>query len=169
MDMATKPSTLYLIILAGIGSALLSPFVVNGMPIAILAIPFALLASHLYGINEGIVVGIVSSVLAGVLIADVGNWNIVIYALASGVTVFALETIYPKQKNTLYFLLFAGIGALLVEVLHDIYVGDSLLLRSEHFLGTNPAAGIRLVFTVLATGVLLSFYDSGSKAAPAKK
>lgn len=163
--MADKPSTLYLVVLAGIGSALLSPLTVQGMPIAILVIPFALLASYLYSAQDGMVVGIASSVLAGVLIADAGNWDIVIYALAAGLTVFALDTFYPKQKNTPYFLLFAGVGALLVEVLHDVYTGDSLLLRSEHFLGTNPAAGIRMVFNVLATAVLLSFYDAGTASA----
>ena len=68
--MAEKPSLLMLSVLAGVGTALLSPLSVNGLPIVVLVIPFAIIASILYNAESGIVVGVAVSALSALLVSS---------------------------------------------------------------------------------------------------
>lgn len=153
--MSEKPTLLFLTILAGVGTGLLSPLNVNGTPVLVLVIPFAIIASILYHAEAGIVVGISASVLSGILVNGIEFWGIVSYALASAVTVLAFDAVYPKQKTELAAVLFAALGVLIYEFLNELYLRETILFRPEIFSGTNPVLGIQIVSSVLVTGVLL--------------
>ena len=81
--MDTKPSPLFLIILAGLGTALLSPINANGTPIFVLAIPFAILATILYTKEDGIMVGVGASAAGALLLQSMEFWDMISYALAA--------------------------------------------------------------------------------------
>ena len=80
--MDTKPSPLFLIILAGLGTALLSPINANGT-IFVLAIPFAILATILYTKEDGIMVGVGASAAGALLLQSMEFWDMISYALAA--------------------------------------------------------------------------------------
>lgn len=155
--MSEKPTPLFLIVLAGIGTGLLSPLNVNGTPVLVLVIPFAILTTLLYNAETGIQVGVGASILSGLLVHALGLWNVVAYALAATTTILAYDAIYPKQKNELNAALFAVLGVLLYEFFRELYLRENMLFRPELFLGTNPTLGVQIVGSVLVMGVL--FYQ----------
>jgi hypothetical protein len=155
--MSEKPTPLFLIVLAGIGTGLLSPLNVNGTPILVLVIPFTILAIVLYNAETAIQVGIGASILSGLFVHALGLWDTVAYALASTTTILAYDAIYPKQKNELNAALFAVLGVLLYEFFSELYTKENILFRPELFLGTNPVLGVQIVASVLVMGVL--FYQ----------
>ncbi len=163
--MDTKPSPLFLVVLAGLGTALLSPLNANGTPIFVLVIPFAIVATALYHTEIGIVVGAGSSILSGVLVHSLEFWNMVSYALAAAVIILAYDAIFTKKKNEISALLFAVLGTLVYEFINELSTRQTTLFRPEIFLGTNPVLGLQIVANVFATGILLSFYHSEKSTA----
>ncbi|MBM3282166.1 MAG: hypothetical protein FJY86_02390 [Candidatus Diapherotrites archaeon] len=155
--MSEKPTPLFLIVLAGIGTGLLSPLNVNGTPVLVLVVPFAILTALLYNAETAIQVGIGASILSGIFVHALGLWSIVAYALAATTTILAYDAIYPKQKNELNASLFAVLGVLLYEFFHELYTRENMLFRPEIFMGTNPVLGIQIVGSVLVAGIL--FYQ----------
>ena len=157
--MSEKPSPLFLIVLAGIGTGLLSPLNVNGIPVLVLVIPFAIIATRLHNAEAGIVVGVGASVLSGVLVHTIEFWNMVSYALAAAITILIYDAIYPKQKNDVSSLLFAALGVLVYEFMNELYLRETILFRPEIFSGTHPVLGIQLVASVIVTGLLLYHWN----------
>ncbi|MEK6821333.1 MAG: hypothetical protein AABY11_02960, partial [archaeon] len=145
--MGEKPSGLFLSLLAGVGTAVLSPFEVNGMPIALLAIPFAVLAGKWHGIENGIVVGVAGSVIAGVLTQSIGNEGIISMIIGSSLAVWGNEFV-GKIKDSEVFIRggFIVLGVLVMEIVSDILMGESLFLRSESFFGSEPVPALRIGF-----------------------
>lgn len=161
--MSEKPSPLFLIVLAGVGTGLLSPINVNGVPILVLAIPFAILASILYNAETGIVVGVSASVLSGVLVHSIQFWNVVSYALVAAITILIYDAVYPKQKNDISTILFAVLGTLIYEFMNELYSRETILFRPELFSGTHPVLGIQILANVLVMGLLLAHWNEGKK------
>ncbi len=161
--MDTKPSPLFLIILAGLGTALLSPINANGTPIFVLAIPFAILATILYTKEDGIMVGVGASAAGALLLQSMEFWDMISYALAAGIIVLVYDAIYPKKKEDISAILFAVLGVLVYEFIRELSTRQTILFRPELFLGTNPALGLQILANVFATGILLSFYHSPKK------
>ena len=118
--MAEKPSLLMLSVLAGVGTALLSPLSVNGLPIVVLVIPFAIIASILYNAESGIVVGVAVSALSALLVSSLNEWDFISYAMAAAVTVLAYDAVYPKQKNDISAVLFVVMGTLIHQFLREL-------------------------------------------------
>ncbi len=161
--MDAKPSPLFLVVLGGLGTALLSPINVGGIPIFFLAVPMAILATILHNAEAGIVVGVGTSVVSGILVNSIELWDMVGMGLAAAVVVLAYDAIYPKQKTDLSAILFAVLGALLLELTNELTTRESILFRPELFLGTHPALGLQILANVFAMGLLLSFYNTGKK------
>lgn len=161
--MDAKPSTLFLIAIAGVGTALLSPLNVNGTPVIVLAIPFAIAASILYNAEKGIVVGVGASALGGALTSGIDFWGTISFALAAVITVLAYDAIYPKQKNEWSALLFAVLGTLVYEFIRELSTRENILFRPELFLGTTPVLGLQILANAVVTGLLLSHYAAGKK------
>lgn len=161
--MDAKPSPLFLIVLSAVGTALLSPLSVDGIPVVVLVIPFAVLATILYNAETGIVVGVGASVLSGVLIHSIDLWNIVSYALAATITILAYDAIYPKQKTDISAILFVALGTLVYEFANELSTRETILFRPELFAGTHPVVGLQILAGVFATGILLSFYSVSKK------
>lgn len=158
-----KPSPLFLIVLGGLGTALLSPLNVNGIPIFLLAVPIAILATILHNAEAGIVVGVGTSVLSGILVNSIELWNMIGMGLAAAVVVLAYDAIYPKQKTDLSAILFAVLGALLVQLASELSTRENILFRTELFLGTHPALGLQIIANVFVMGILLTYYPQGKK------
>lgn len=161
--MAEKPSLLLLSVLAGLGTALLSPLNVNGIPIAVLVIPFAVIASILYNAESGIIVGVAASALSALLVGSLNEWDFISYAMAAAVTVLAYDAIYPKQKNDISAVLFVVLGTLIHHFLRELSGRETILFRPEIFTGTTPELGLQIVISVIITGVLLGYWNAPGK------
>lgn len=161
--MAETPTPLFLALVAGLGTALLSPLLVSGEPVFVLIIPFALLAAYLYNTEAGVTVGVGSSAVAGILTFSIMQWEIIAYAVAASVAVIAWEHVTGKEKNMTYLLIFAALGTILFELLYDAQAGQNILLRSEHFIGTSPGAGIRIIGNVFITWIAAGIWTPTKK------
>ena len=161
--MSETPTPLFLAILAGVGTALLSPLEVNGTPFIVLIIPAALLAAHHYGSEAGMTVGIGGSVLAGLLTHPIDAWMTISYGLAAGLAVLVYEEWGSKSKDTPKLAAAALIGALVFELAFDLQTGTNRLFREENFLGTNPLSGLRILGTVLLTWLFVSVWPAKKK------
>lgn len=161
--MAEKPSLLLLSVLAGVGTALLSPLSVNGFPIVVLVIPFAIIASILYNAESGIVAGVAVSALSALLVGSLNEWDFISYAMAAAVTVLAYDAIYPKQKNDISAVLFVVLGTLIHQFLRELSARENILFRPELFTGTSPELGLQIIANVIVMGVLLSYWNIPAK------
>lgn len=158
-----KPAPLFLIVLGGLGTALLSPVNVGGIPLFYLAVPLAILATMLHNAEAGIVVGVGTSIVSGILVNSIELWDMLGIGLAAAVVVLAYDAVYPKQKTDLSAILFAVLGALLVEFSSELTTRENILFRPELFLGTHPALGLQILANVFVMGLLLTFYNTGKK------
>ena len=161
--MAEKPSLLMLSVLAGVGTALLSPLSVNGLPIVVLVIPFAIIASILYNAESGIVVGVAVSALSALLVSSLNEWDFISYAMAAAVTVLAYDAVYPKQKNDISAVLFVVMGTLIHQFLRELSARENIVFRPELFTGTSPELGLQIIANVIIMGVLLSYWNTPGK------
>ncbi|MEK6970418.1 MAG: hypothetical protein AABW68_01840 [archaeon] len=152
--MNEKPTPLFLIIAAGVGTAILSPFVVEGAPFLTLIIPFALLAARYHGTDTGVLVGVAGSALAGLLTNSLDGWNVIGYALASGIAVLFYAWVNERWKGIQSLVAAALIGAWIVEIAYGIQMGGNRVLQEEWFLGTTPLSGLRILFTGILTLIL---------------
>lgn len=161
--MAEKPSLLMLSVLAGVGTALLSPLSVNGLPMVVLVIPFAIIASILYNAESGIVVGVAVSALSALLVSSLNEWDFISYAMAAAVTVLAYDAVYPKQKNDISAVLFVVMGTLIHQFLRELSTRENIVFRPELFTGTSPELGLQIIANVIIMGVLLSYWNTPGK------
>ena len=161
--MSETPTPLFLVILAGVGTALLSPLSVNGTPFIVLVIPLALLAAYHFGSEAGILVGVSSSVLAGLLTFPIDAWMALSYALAAGISVLVYEEWGSKQKDIPKLAIAAVVGAVVFELAFDLQTGTNRLFREENFLGTNPLSGLRILGTALLTWIVVSVWPAKKK------
>lgn len=161
--MAEKPSLLMLSVLAGVGTALLSPLSVNGIPIVVLVIPFAIITSILYNAESGIVVGVAVSALSALLVGSLNEWDFISYAMAAAVTVLAYDAIYPKQKTDISAVLFVVMGTLIHQFLRELSMRETILFRPEIFTGTSPELGLQIIANVFVMGILLSYWNTPGK------
>ncbi len=158
-DVSEKPSPLFLVTLATIGTALFSPLTLEGIPMVVLIIPFALLATLLHNAEKGMTVGIGTSIACGIFIQAFDIWSVVGYALASTIAVLAYESIYPTKKDELNALIFLALGTLLVELFIELARGDAIFFRSEYFLGTTPRVGVQLVLNAIVLWIGISTWN----------
>jgi uncharacterized membrane protein YgdD (TMEM256/DUF423 family) len=161
--MENKPTPLFLVLIAGIGTALLSPITVNGEPIIVFIIPLALVAAYWYKADEGVIVAAGGALLAGIALFTIQEWTLLTYALAAAVAVLAFDSVAGKNKSIAKLTLFVILGTLLFELLNDTHAGQSLLFREENFLGSNPASGIRMVVNAIITWAVLSIWPAKEK------
>jgi predicted membrane channel-forming protein YqfA (hemolysin III family) len=163
--MNEPPTQLILILLAGIGTALFSGLQVGGEPILVLIVPITVFAAFVYGTDAGIIVGIASGIIAGMLVQAWSGWEIITYSLGAGIVGYLSGTYAKKKDSHAQLLVFIAAGTILVEIFNNIYLGKSLLLRSEEFLGSQAGAGIRLMLNLLIGGILASLWLPEKKAA----
>ncbi|MFH0970261.1 MAG: hypothetical protein V1776_02255 [Candidatus Diapherotrites archaeon] len=156
-----KPSPLFLSIVAGIGTALLSPIAVSGEPVVVLIIPIALVAAYLHTANDGILVAVGGSLLAGLTTYSIMNWEIISYALAAGISVIGMTSLFSKTSGK-HVLIFGIVGTILFQLLFDLQAGQNILLRPEEFLGTYPGAGIRILANLFITSIALNIWEKNN-------
>jgi hypothetical protein len=161
--MSDIPTPLFLVILAGVGTALLSPLNVNGIPFVVLAIPLALLAAYHHGSEAGILVGVAGSALAGLLTFPIDAWMTISYSLASGIAVMMYEEWGSKQKDIPKLAAAALIGAVVFELAFDLQTGTNRLFREENFLGSASISGLRILGTVILTWLVVSVWPAKKK------
>lgn len=159
--MSGKPSPLFLTVIGGLGTALLSPLQVSGQPVVVLAIPLAIAGALWFGAEAGFLIALAVSVLSGILIHSIDGWTSILYALAAGIGVSILG-FFPKPTfvQTLLALIVASIA---FELLLDVYVGQNLFLRQENILGTSPFAGIRVLANVGMLSIILAYWGNEKK------
>lgn len=161
--MSEAPTPLFLVILAGVGTALLSPLSANGTPFIVLVIPLALLAAYHFGSEAGILVGVAGSALAGLLTFPIDAWTTISYTLTAGISILVYEEWGSKTKDVPKLVVAALVGALLFELAFDLQTGTNRLLREENFLGTNPLSGLRILGTALLTWLVVSVWPAKKK------
>jgi hypothetical protein len=161
--MSEAPTPLFLAVLAGVGTALLSPLNVDGTPFLVLVIPIALLAAYHHGSESGVGVGIGGSILAGLLTYPIDGWMTLSYALASGIAVIIYENWGMKEKDISKIWIAAFVGAIVFELAFDLQSGANRLFREEHFLGSSPLSGLRVLTTVLLTGLFVGIWPAKKK------
>ncbi len=155
--MADKPSVLFLVILGVAGSVLFSRFAIEGIPAIVFVIPLAIIAFLVHDADAGVTTGLAIAVLNGILIERLRDWDIVAYALAAGITVYAYQATYPQNKSTLTALAFAVIGSLVYILFNDFLSGENIVFRDTLFWGTFAIAAhvmaANVIITLLAHGL----------------
>ncbi|QQR92602.1 MAG: hypothetical protein IPJ89_05655 [Candidatus Iainarchaeum archaeon] len=163
------PTPLILTLIASIGTAIFAGLQAGGEPIIILIIPFTVLAAFLFGADAGIIVGVGSGIITALLLKQIQGWELVVYTLGAAVVGYVTGTYVTKKHDTVQLLAFIFVGTLILEIMLNVYAGKTFFLRSEEYLGTSAASGLRLIINLVIGGLLAAWWLPDAPAAPAKK
>lgn len=163
------PTPLILVLIASIGTAIFAGFQSGGEPVIILIIPFTVLAAFLFGVDAGIIVGVGSGIITALLLNELQGWEVVVYTLGAAVVGYVTGTYATKKHDTVQFLVFVFVGTLILEIMLNVYAGKPFFLRSEEYLGTSAASGLRLIINLVIGGLLAAWWLPDMTPAPAKK
>ncbi len=155
--MPETPTPLVLTLLAGVGTAVFSGLQAQGEPILILIIPITVLVAFVYGMDAAIMTGVGSGIIAGILLQQVEGWEILVYSLGAALVGYVAAT-QVKKRDTIQYLFFIGIGTIVLELLLNIYLGKSIIARSEDYLGSSAVSGLRLMINLVLGGILASVW-----------
>lgn len=161
--MNQPPPAILLSILAGIGTAVASPFTVNESILFIPIIPLSILAAYWYKIEDGFVVASIGSIIAMILIPSIGWQTATIYLLASGIGIWLTSSYTSKEYDWAFLILWTIIGVLLLELFLDLFQGTSTLLHSDFFLGRNADSGIRIAINTITGFILYNLWPEKNK------
>lgn len=145
--MRVTPSPLVLILVGSAITTIFSGLLVQEEPILVGIIPITILAAFIYGTETGIMVGVSTAFLSGILTGRIEGWEIIVYALGAGIGGYLAGTYAPKKDN-FYFLVFIGFATIINELFLNALIGKTPILTEFDFLGSSAIAGLRLMLNI---------------------
>jgi hypothetical protein len=150
-------------VLAGIGTAVLSPFTIGGELLLVLIIPISILGTYWHSAEDGFIISLTGTLIATVLLPNMGWQTAVVYLLATGIAVWLADSYMSKEYEWAFLILWITVGTLLLELFLDLFQGVSVPLHSDYFLGSSADSGIRVAANAIIGFLLYTIWPDRIK------